>query len=86
MSADARHFPHSPSPAVVVPIEVLRLLQHRHVSLVVGDDLSDVAHGQDAACGERQGAEGVTESNHPPLSPCAAYRPDPPFSAAYLPG
>ena len=39
-----------PPPAMMVPVEVLGLLQHCHVSFVVWDDVGDVAHWEDAPC------------------------------------
>mmetsp|Transcript_21670 Transcript_21670/g.60128 ORF Transcript_21670/g.60128 Transcript_21670/m.60128 type:complete len:309 (-) Transcript_21670:1513-2439(-) len=37
-----------PTRAMVVPVQVLRLLQYCHIGLMVGDDGRDVAHWQDA--------------------------------------
>mmetsp|Transcript_8747 Transcript_8747/g.18659 ORF Transcript_8747/g.18659 Transcript_8747/m.18659 type:complete len:224 (-) Transcript_8747:1058-1729(-) len=48
---DANHMVEliGPALAVVVPVKVLRLLQHRHIRLVVRDAAGDVTHRQDAA-------------------------------------
>jgi hypothetical protein len=39
-----------PSPPMVIPVEVLRLLQDCYISFMIGDDLSNVPYWQDAAC------------------------------------
>ena len=38
-----------PARAMVKPRQMLRLLQHRHIRLFLGDALGDVAHGDDAS-------------------------------------
>jgi hypothetical protein len=51
-----------PAAAVVIPIEVLRLLQHCYICLLVWDVLRDVPHGEDAACSSNNSNSNITPS------------------------
>ncbi len=55
---DANHMVElvGPAPAAVEPVEVLRLLQHGHVSLSVRDDAGDVANRQNTPCSTWRGS------------------------------